>query len=156
MIGRLQHLERSGLASPAGPAQWTLRPDAEPVLRDLGMRGDIIKTMHQALAGRGWERPLGDYVIETGGADSSIVGRLIDRGLHDELSGETYAVIDGVDGRVHHVRFRGIEALELASPLATFRRKIVLVGIAENRAGCGKLQGRTDLELTWRLRNSFL
>jgi len=117
MIGRLQHLERSGLASPAGPAQWTLRPDAEPVLRDLGMRGDIIKTMHQALAGRGWERPLGDYVIETGRADSSIVGRLIDRGLHDELSGETYAVIDGVDGRVHHVRFRGIEALEFASPL---------------------------------------
>ena len=116
MIGRLQHLERSGLASPAGPAQWTLRPDAEPVLRDLGMRGDIIKTMHQALAGRGWERPLGDYVIETGRADSSIVGRLIDRGLHDELSGETYAVIDGVDGRVHHVRFRGIEALEHASP----------------------------------------
>jgi hypothetical protein len=24
-------------------------PEAEPILRDLGMRGDIIKTMHRGL-----------------------------------------------------------------------------------------------------------
>jgi hypothetical protein len=38
------------------------------------------------------------------------MGRLVATGLHNELSGEAYAVIDGTDGRAHHVRLRGIEA----------------------------------------------
>jgi type IV secretory pathway VirD2 relaxase len=115
MVGRLQRLERMGLASPADPGRWMLRADAEPILRDLAVRGDIIKTMHKALAGRGLERPPGDYVIE-GNAATPIVGRLVEKGLYDELNGEAYAVIDGVDGRVHHVRFRGLDALEHAAP----------------------------------------
>src|SRR6201987_3343401 len=60
MVGRLQRLERMGLASPAGPSRWTLSSDAEPVLRYLAVRGDIIKTIHNALAGRGLERAPGD------------------------------------------------------------------------------------------------
>ncbi len=117
MIGRLQRLERMGLASPAGPAQWTIKPDAEPTLRDLGIRGDIIKAMHRAMTRQGCARAIGDYVIETGNAGSAIVGRLVDKGLHDELTGEAYAVVDGTDGRLHHVRFKGIETFEHAPPL---------------------------------------
>jgi type IV secretory pathway VirD2 relaxase len=117
MIGRLQRLERMGLASPAGAAQWTIKPDAEPTLRDLGIRGDIIKTMHRAMTRQGCARAIGDYVIEAGNAGSAIVGRLVDKGLHDELTGEAYAVIDGTDGRLHHVRFKGIETFEHAPPL---------------------------------------
>ncbi|MGY3357429.1 hypothetical protein ACVWZK_004092 [Bradyrhizobium sp. GM0.4] len=37
--------------------------------------------------------------------------------MHDELKGEAYALIDGTDGRAHHVRFRGIEAFEQAPPI---------------------------------------
>jgi type IV secretory pathway VirD2 relaxase len=117
MIGRLQRLERMGLAAPAGPAQWMVKPNAEPILRDLGIRGDIIKTMHRALIGQGRERAPGDYVIETGRANLPILGRLVDKGLHDELIGEAYAVIDGTDGRLHHVRFKGIETFEHSPPL---------------------------------------
>jgi hypothetical protein len=58
-----------------------------------------------------------DYVVETGRAASPIIGRLVDKGLHDELTGQAYAVIDGADGRAHHVRFRGIEAFEHAPPI---------------------------------------
>jgi type IV secretory pathway VirD2 relaxase len=47
---------------------------------------------------------------------TSIVGPLVEKGLYDELSGETYAIIDGVDGRVHHMRFDGLRALEHAAP----------------------------------------
>jgi type IV secretory pathway VirD2 relaxase len=36
-----------------GPAQWIIVPEAERTLRDLGVRGDIIKTMHRAMAGQG-------------------------------------------------------------------------------------------------------
>lgn len=118
MIGRLQHLERMALASSAGPGEWMVGPDAERQLRDLGLRGDIIKTMHRAFTERGQERGGADYVIDGGGdAGLPIVGRLVDKGLHNELTGEAYAVIDGTDGRAHHVRFRGIEAFEYAPPI---------------------------------------
>lgn len=117
MVARLQKLERMGLAAPVGTDQWTIVSGAEPTLRDLGMRGDIIKTMHRAFTDRGQDRGIGDYVVEAGQPDSPVIGRLVDRGLHDELSGEAYAVIDGVDGHAHHVRFRGVEAFEHAPPI---------------------------------------
>ena len=53
MLGRAAKLERLGLAEPIGSARWTLKPGLEPALRDLGIRGDIIKTMHRAMSGRG-------------------------------------------------------------------------------------------------------
>jgi len=117
MIGRLQQLETMGLASQGRPGEWSVALEAERQLRDLGLRGDIIKTMHRAFTERGEERGIADYVIEPGGAAAPIIGRLVGRGLHDELTGEAYAVIDGVDGRAHHVRLRGIEAFEHSPPL---------------------------------------
>ena len=107
LIGRAQTLERLGVADKLVPAVWTLKPGAEGTLRDLAIRGDIIKTMHRAM-GAGRERPLSDFAIE---AESSepILGRLVDRGLHDELKGVAYAVVDGVDGRIHHLRFSDLE-----------------------------------------------
>jgi hypothetical protein len=73
--------------------------------------------MHRAFTERGEARGVSDYVIESGQPTSQIIGRLVDRGLHDELTGEAYALIDGTDGRAHHVRFPGIEAFEHAPPV---------------------------------------
>jgi hypothetical protein len=56
------------------------------------------------------DRGIADYVIDSGTASSPIIGRLVATRLHDELTGEAYAVIDGTDGRAQHVRFRGTEA----------------------------------------------
>ncbi|OWJ64622.1 relaxase/mobilization nuclease domain-containing protein [Inquilinus limosus] len=134
MIGRLQRLERMRLAAPAGPAQWVVAAEAERTLRELGDRGDIIRTMHHSL--QGTERALGDYIIHGRGAAVPIVGRLVDRGLHDELAGEAYAVIDGIDGRIHHLRFPDLGAFEHAPPLG---------GIVEIRAQAG--EGRAGLVL---------
>jgi type IV secretory pathway VirD2 relaxase len=117
MIGRLQRLERMGLASPAGPAQWVVAAEAEATLRDLGVRGDIIKTMHRAMTEQGIDRALGDYAIHDSHGVPSVIGRVIDKGLHDELAGETYVVIDGVDGRLHYVRFTDVRAIEHAPPV---------------------------------------
>jgi type IV secretory pathway VirD2 relaxase len=146
MVGRLQRLGRMGLASPVGRGRRTLSPDAEPILRDLSIRGDIIKTMHNALAGRGLERPPGDYVIEGGAATTPIVGRLLEKGLYDELNGEAYAVIDGVDGRVHHVRFRSLDAMEHAAPeggIVEVRR----FGAPQERSPMLLLVSRSDSDL---------
>jgi type IV secretory pathway VirD2 relaxase len=109
MIGRAQTLERYGLAERHGPAVWTLRPGMEETLRDLGTRGDIIRTMHRAMQGLGAERAAGDFAIH-GDRPEPIIGRLVERGIADELKGSGYAIIDGIDGRVHHLRFGDIEA----------------------------------------------
>ena len=109
MIGRAQVLERLGLADQAGPAQWTLRPDAEATLRAMGDRSDIIRTIHRALARGDLEPDAGTFAIH-GDNQPSVLGRLADRGLQDELKGSAYVVIEGTDGRAHHVRFGSLEA----------------------------------------------
>jgi hypothetical protein len=63
-VGRLQKLKRMDLAASAGPGQWMIDLEAEPVLRELGTRGDIIKTMHRAFTGCGRDRDIADYVID--------------------------------------------------------------------------------------------
>jgi len=109
MIGRAQTLERLGLAEVVSPAMWTLKPDAETTLRALGDRGDVVRTMHRALSRGGREPDVGGFAIH-GEAAPPVLGRLADRGLHDELKGSAYIVIEGIDGRSHHLRFGSLEA----------------------------------------------
>jgi type IV secretory pathway VirD2 relaxase len=63
LIGRAGKLERLGLAEPIGPAQWSLKPGLEPALRNLGVRGDIIKTMHQAIRRVGREPDVSSFAL---------------------------------------------------------------------------------------------
>jgi type IV secretory pathway VirD2 relaxase len=102
-IARLAKLERLGLAAPSGDGDWTLTADLEQRLRDLGSRNDIIATMHKALANRSIDRGA-DLLIHEPQASSPVIGRLVERGLHDELNGTAYAIVDGIDGRAHHIR----------------------------------------------------
>lgn len=109
-IGRLRHLESLGLARQLGQGQWTVDESAEPTLRELGERGDIIKRIHHSLRERGIERSMASYVLAGESLDVPVIGRLLDRGLDDELKGTAYAIIDGVDGRTHHVKLGDIDA----------------------------------------------
>jgi type IV secretory pathway VirD2 relaxase len=113
-IGRLRTLERLGLAEPTGPAQWRIAPDLEPRLRALAERGDIIKRMHRELTGRGWDRGAERYMLDSD--RGAVVGRLVARGLDDELKGTAFAIVDGIDGRAHHLRFRDLDATSDAAP----------------------------------------
>jgi len=116
LIGRAGKLERLGLATNLAPACWSLKPDIEPTLHQLGVRGDIIKTMHRAMTGLGVDADPGRFAMHRSVGDDRIIGRLVERGLHDELSGQAYAVIDGADGRVHHLRFTDIEQTGDSAP----------------------------------------
>lgn len=115
-IGRLRRLEALGLADQVGPGQWVIEDKAEARLRELGERGDIIKRIHRALTERGIERGSGGYVLAAESLDTPVVGRLVDRGLDDELSGTAYAVVDGVDGRTHHIKLSDLEAAGDSAP----------------------------------------
>lgn len=116
LIGRAGKLERLGLVTNIAPACWTLKPDLEPTLRQLAVRGDIIKTMHRAMTGLGVDADPGRFAMHPGVGVDPIIGRLVERGLHDELSGQAYAVIEGADGRVHHLRFPDLEQTGDAAP----------------------------------------
>ncbi|ANH05756.1 MAG: relaxase/mobilization nuclease domain-containing protein [Bradyrhizobium sp.] len=109
-VGRLRTLEVLGVAGQVGHSQWFIRPEAETVLRELGERGDIIKRMHRALTERGIERGSASYVLAGESLDVPVVGRLVERGLDDELKGTAYAVVDGVDGRTHHIKLPHLDA----------------------------------------------
>lgn len=109
-VGRLRKLETLGLATEVGPGQWMIEGKTEATLRELGERGDIIKRMHRALTERGIERGSAGYVLAGEQLETPIIGRLVDRGLDDELRGTAYAIIDGVDGRAHHIRLADLDA----------------------------------------------
>ncbi len=79
-------------------------------MRELGERGDIIKRIHRSLTERGIERGAASYVLAGESMNVPVIGRLVDRGLNDELKGTAYAVVDGVDGRTHHIKLPDLDA----------------------------------------------
>ncbi|MGE0769977.1 MAG: relaxase/mobilization nuclease domain-containing protein [Hyphomicrobiaceae bacterium] len=109
-VGRLRKLESLGLANQIGPGQWVIADKAESTLRALAERGDIIKRMNRALTEQGIERGASSYVLSGEKLTDPIIGRLIDRGLDDELKGTAYAVVDGTDGRTHHIKLATLDA----------------------------------------------
>jgi type IV secretory pathway VirD2 relaxase len=116
MLGRAAKLERLGLAEQVGPACWTLKPGLEQTLRDVSIRGDIIKTMHRAMTGAGRDPDVSGFALHGEDVADPVLGRLVARGLHDELKGSAYAIIEGVDGRTHHLRFSDLELTGDAKP----------------------------------------
>src|SRR5271169_5787541 len=103
LIERARKLEHMGLATEVETGKWIVSPKAEPVLRELGERGDIIKTMHRALEREGLadHRLPARYVLHRENAAERIIGRLLDKGLGgDEMGERVRMMIDGVDGRV--------------------------------------------------------
>ena len=127
LIERARKLERMGLATEIETGKWIVSPKAEPTLRELGERGDIIKAMHRALEreGRAEDRHPARYVLHRENATERIVGRVLDKGLGgDEMGERVRLVIDGVDRRVHHIEMDAARAEDVG------RGMIVVAGSA--------------------------
>jgi type IV secretory pathway VirD2 relaxase len=103
--GRLTKLRQLGLANEVEPGSWRLADELEPTLRRMGERGDILKTMQRTLAEKDVARAAPDIVIHDPTAPESrpVVGRVVARGLSDEVHDRHYLIVDGVDGRSHYV-----------------------------------------------------
>jgi type IV secretory pathway VirD2 relaxase len=95
LIGRLQHLQRMGLAREVATSLWTIDAKAEQVLRAMGERGDIVRSMG------GLQREL--TIFTAGEQTGSVVGRVAAKGMVDELYDRGYLVVDGLDGKAHYV-----------------------------------------------------
>jgi len=79
-------------------------------MRELGERGDIVKAINRALAARGQERGPETFNLHGREVGRPVVGRLINKQLADGIG----VVIDGIDGRVHHVSLPDSSAAEQA------------------------------------------
>ena len=131
--GRLRKLSSLGLAEDLGSGRWRLDPALQERLVELGERGDIVRTLQRALTAARLERAAAERAI-FGGEDLSstaVVGRVVERGLSDELRDRHYLIVDGVDGRAHYVGLGRGEHTE-ALPIGTVVR--VARSVAEVRA----------------------
>ena len=99
LVGRLQHLQRMGLAREKEPGEWIIHPNAERTLRAMGERGDIVRAMQRAMSGQ--KRELA--VFQPGENVRTVIGRVAGKGLADELNDQGYLVVDGIDGKAHYV-----------------------------------------------------
>jgi type IV secretory pathway VirD2 relaxase len=132
-VGRLKKLERLGLAAPIGAMRWRLAPELADTLRRVGERGDIIRTMQRAYAGRGSVPALADQSIYDPAAPDArpIVGRVIQRGLSDELNDRHFLLVEATDGRTHYVEIGKGENVEPHANGAIVRIEPVPMGIRE-------------------------
>ena len=112
--GRLQKLKRLGLAEEITPGQWRLEEGLAATLSRMGECDDIIKTLHREMKRREIARSPTDFVIDAGDEldKRPIVGRVITRGLSDELNDRYYLIVDGVDGKTRYVEIGKGEATE--------------------------------------------
>jgi hypothetical protein len=69
--------------------------------------------MQRAFSAQGPERSPSDFAIfdATIASEQTIIGCVIEKGLHDELKGSPYLVLDGVDGLAHYLRVGSIDGI---------------------------------------------
>ena len=161
LVRRLEHLENLGLAEKVAPSGWVLAEGWHTHLRDLGQRGDILKQMHRVMSGAD---PARFHVVRPGqalpdghgGVDERVlVGRVVRKGLADELKGRTfYAVVETPTGDAYHVTVgaREADALRVGDlvSFATKREAAVqpvdrtIAEVAAARGGVYELAGNAD------------
>jgi type IV secretory pathway VirD2 relaxase len=116
LVGRAAQLEKMGLASRIGVGLFVIEPKAEGILRELARRGDIIKTIHREMGAQRLVFDVSALAIHEGASEAPVLGRLVARGLDDELAGSAFAIVDGTDGRTHHLHFADLEWTGDAKP----------------------------------------
>lgn len=100
-LRRLEELKKWGLASETSPGVWRLEDGFEATMREMGVRGDIIKTMHKALQ----KVPPREYAIfdQDDPNQLNITGEVVEKGLVNELNDKKYLIVSAADGRAYYV-----------------------------------------------------
>lgn len=152
-LRRLAHLEKLGLASEVELGLWKIDPDFMPKLRELGMREDIIKTMHEKL--RRLEPGVEGIIFDANNPQLlKLEGKVIHRGLSDELYDSHYALIKAKDGFAYYVQLpqgegRGRREIEVGDMVSVeVKRKDELRKVDKTISDSAKQNGGVyDIEL---------
>ena len=98
---RLRFLESHGLAEPVSGTLWQVQPGLAERLAALERRDVVAARIEQALSVAGLER-VAALPDERDQSPRAVTGKLLVIARNDELSDRSHAIIDGLDGRVHH------------------------------------------------------
>jgi hypothetical protein len=125
LVARLEHLERIRLATRASKTTWILAAGWSEQLKDMGARGDILAHMHKDLRGdpARYRIVLPGRALEPTPADggSVLYGRVVRKGLSDELKGTFYVVLETPAGAGYRLPLDARSAEELRTgDLVTF------------------------------------
>lgn len=124
-LGRLAHLEETGLAAKVEPGVWRLAPDALDRLRGATQHREVLRQVERYV--EPLDRAGGVTVIDKAALSSPVHGRVLGRGLASELSGTAYLVVSGTDGKTYYAALsphaeRHLERGARAGDLITLRR----------------------------------
>ena len=108
---RLQVLERLGLAERSGGSLWTLKPGLLSSLSRLEQQDSAQARIQTHLRQPGPDRAEG-FSFDPQAGRRDVVGRVFAMGLANEHTGSVYALVDGLDGRVHHFEVAGDKDLK--------------------------------------------
>ncbi len=141
MLARLRNLENMQLATREA-GDWRLSPTLENSLKELGRRGDVIRSMGAVLGSEFAASTIREFANEHG--PSKLIGRVAGTGAMDDGHEQRFLAIEGADGNQWHVAVdlepgamppRGT-IVEIAAGTATPRKSDrVIAAIAERNSG---------------------
>lgn len=100
-LGRLAHLRDMDLASQVARGVWQLEPDALDRLRGLTQHRDIQRHVQRHV--QSCDRAGSVEVIDKATLAVPVNGRVLGRGLANELSGTAYLVVAATDGKTYYL-----------------------------------------------------
>ena len=102
-----------GLADGLGKGRWQLSSGAPETLKRMGERGDIIKTMHRAMANRGERRiDASSFYDPSAETAKPVTGRILITGVGDDVADRGYMVLDTLEGKTAYVDIGSTARLE--------------------------------------------
>jgi type IV secretory pathway VirD2 relaxase len=122
-VARLQTLARLGLAVSDGASVWRLEPDWQQALKDSGESSDVLERLKPLLR----ERAIEFQIVDELRPVQAFEGRVVGKGLDDELGGRMFVAIETSDRRCFYVRM----APQIAEPMR--EGEIVRVGFDAER-----------------------
>jgi len=135
-LGRLAHLADSGLARAVANGVWRLEPDALDRLRGLTQHREIQRQAERHLDPA--DRTGVIEVVDKATLKVPITGRVLGRGMANELSGAAYLVVAGIDGKTYYAALSNYSERDLAQGART--GDLVILRRVEPR-----VSGRADL-----------
>lgn len=97
--GRLRYLTAAGLAKEDPPGVFTLKEGYKEALAQVAQKDDVIKRLYK----RGVKADMDGLMLYARDEGKTIEGRVVDKGLHDEMTDRQYVVVKDVADKLHYV-----------------------------------------------------
>lgn len=100
--GRLRFLATSGLAIEQPPGVYMLKEDYQDDLRAIAQKNEAVKRLYPKIQDQARLDALSVYALKDG-QGPTVTGRIVDKGIMDELYDRKYVVVEDMAAKLHFV-----------------------------------------------------